>query len=54
LNSNPRHFDSFTFISVLFGESCLLVLWCVGGRCGMTGSDEYHDRSRRPSTEDQG
>jgi hypothetical protein len=22
------------------GESCLLVSWCVGGRCGMAGSDE--------------
>jgi hypothetical protein len=25
LNSNPGHFDSFTFISVSFGESHLLV-----------------------------
>jgi hypothetical protein len=30
LNSNPRHFGSFIFISVSFGESCLLVSWCVG------------------------
>jgi hypothetical protein len=27
---------SFTFVS--FGESCLLVSWCVGDRCGMTCS----------------
>jgi hypothetical protein len=33
---------SFTFVS--FGESCLLVLCCAGGRCGMACSDE--DRGR--------
>jgi hypothetical protein len=43
---------SFNFVS--FGESCLLVSWCAGGRCGMACSDEYHDRSRRPSVEDRG
>jgi hypothetical protein len=43
---------SFTFVS--FGESRLLVSWCAGGRCGMTCSDEDHDRSRRPSAEDRG
>jgi hypothetical protein len=48
LNLNSRHFGSFTFISVSFGESCLLVLWCAGGRCGMTYSDEDCGRSRRP------
>jgi hypothetical protein len=42
---------SFTFVS--FGESCLLVLWCTGGRCGMACSDENHDRSRRPGVEDR-
>jgi hypothetical protein len=36
------------------GESCLLVLWCVGDRCNMTGSDENHGRSRRPGAEDRG
>jgi hypothetical protein len=30
LNSNPRHFGSFIFISVSFGESCLLISWCAG------------------------
>jgi hypothetical protein len=35
----------FSFIFVSFGESCLLVSWCAGGRCGMTCSDE--DRGRR-------
>jgi hypothetical protein len=32
----------------------LLVSWCAGGRCGMTGSDENHGRSRRPGAEDRG
>jgi hypothetical protein len=32
----------------------LLVLWCAGDRCGMTSSDEYHGRSRRPNAEDRG
>jgi hypothetical protein len=32
----------------------LLVSWCAGGRCGMTGSDEDRGRSRRPIAEDQG
>jgi hypothetical protein len=43
---------SFTFVS--FGELCLLVSWCAGGRCGMTCSDEDRDRSRRPGAEDRG
>jgi hypothetical protein len=43
---------SFTFVS--FGESCLLVSRCAGGRCGMACSDEDRDRSRRPGAEDQG
>jgi hypothetical protein len=43
---------SFTFVS--FGESCLLVSWCAGGRCGMTCSDEDRGRSRRPDAEDRG
>jgi hypothetical protein len=42
---------SFTFVS--FGESCLLVLWCAGSRCGMVCSDEDQDRSRRPGAEDR-
>jgi hypothetical protein len=44
----------FSFISVSFGESCLLISWCVGGRCGITCSDEDRGRSRRPGVEDQG
>jgi hypothetical protein len=43
----------FSFIFVSFGESHLLVLWCAGGRCGMTCNDEDHGRSRRPSAEDR-
>jgi hypothetical protein len=39
LNSNLGHFCGFIFIFVSCGESCLLVLWCVGGRCGMVGND---------------
>jgi hypothetical protein len=36
------------------GESHLLVSWSVGGRCGMAGSNEDRDRSRRPSVKDRG
>jgi hypothetical protein len=53
LNSNLGHFDYFTFILCFVGESCLLVLWCAGGRCGMACSDENRDRSRRPGVVDQ-
>jgi hypothetical protein len=42
---------SFTFVS--FGESRLLVSWCVGGRCDMACSDENRGRSRRPGAEDR-
>jgi hypothetical protein len=44
----------FSFIFVSFGESCLLVSWCAGGRCGMACSDKDHGRSRRPGVEDRG
>jgi hypothetical protein len=54
LNSNLRHFDSFTFILILCGESRLLVSWCAGSGCDMADSDEYCGRSRRPGAEDQG
>jgi hypothetical protein len=37
---------------ILVGESCLLISWCAGDRCDMVGSDEDHDRGRRPSAED--
>jgi hypothetical protein len=43
---------SFTFVS--FRESCLLVSWCAGSRCGMTCSNEDRGRSRRPGAEDRG
>jgi hypothetical protein len=39
---------------ILVGESCLLISWCAGDRCDMVGSDEDHDRGRRPSAEDLG
>jgi hypothetical protein len=35
------------------GESCLLVSWCAGGRCGVVDNDEDHGRSRRPGAKDQ-
>jgi hypothetical protein len=54
LNSNPRCFVCFTFIFISHGESCLLVSCCVGGRCGMTGSDEDRGRSRSPGVEVRG
>jgi hypothetical protein len=54
LNSNLGHFGCFTFILCFIGESCLLVSWCAGGRCGMACSNEYRGRSRRPGAEDNG
>jgi hypothetical protein len=39
---------------VSFGESCLLVSWSAGGKCGMVCSDEGRGRSRRPGAEDRG
>jgi hypothetical protein len=41
-------------LSIVVGESCLLVLWCAGGWYVMVGNDEDHGRSRRPGAEDQG
>jgi hypothetical protein len=52
LNSNLGYFDSFTFILVSCGESCLLVSWCAGDKCGMTDSDKDLDSSRRSSAKD--
>jgi hypothetical protein len=52
LNSNPGGFGGST-LSILYGESCLLVSWYVGDRCDMTDSDEDCGRSRRPSVEDR-
>jgi hypothetical protein len=44
----------FSFISGSFGESRLIVSWCVGGTCSMACSDEDRGRSRRPGAEDRG
>jgi hypothetical protein len=41
-------------LSILCGESRLVVSWCVGDRCDMAGSDEDLGRSSRPSEEDRG
>jgi hypothetical protein len=41
-------------LSILCGESCLLISWCAGDKCDMAGSDEDHGRSRRLGVEDQG
>jgi hypothetical protein len=54
LNSKPEHFSCFIFFLVSFGESRLLISWCVGGRCDMTGSDEDCGRIRKPSAKDRG
>jgi hypothetical protein len=45
-------FYSTTYCSC--GELHLLVSWCVGDMCGIVGSDEDRDRSRRPGAEDRG
>jgi hypothetical protein len=50
---NPRHFNNFTFIFVSFGELCLLISWCAGGRCDLMGSDEDCGRSRRAGAKDR-
>jgi hypothetical protein len=34
-------------------ESRLLVSWCIGGRCGMTCSDDDRGRSMRSGVEDR-
>jgi hypothetical protein len=49
-----RCFGYFTFIFVSYGESCMLVSWCAGGRCRMVGSDEDHGRCRRFGAEHRG
>jgi hypothetical protein len=46
-------FICFTFIFVPFGESCLLISWCAGGRCGMMCNNEDRGRSRRPGADDR-
>jgi hypothetical protein len=44
----------FSFIFISFGESCLLVPWCAGGKCDMACSDEDRGMSRRPGAENRG
>jgi hypothetical protein len=39
-------------VHVSCGESCFLVSWCAGDRCGMAGSNEDHGWSKRPGVED--
>jgi hypothetical protein len=41
-------------LSILCGEMCLLVSWCVGDRCDMAGNDEDRGRSKRHDVEDRG
>jgi hypothetical protein len=53
LDSNLGYFSCFTPIC-LCGELCLLVSWCVGHMCDMTGSDEDLGRNRRPGAEYRG
>jgi hypothetical protein len=43
-----------TYYLCSYGESCLLVSWCAGGRCDMAGSDEDCGRNMRLDAEDQG
>jgi hypothetical protein len=38
-------------LSILCGELCLLVEWCVGDRCDMADSDKDLGKSMRPSAE---
>jgi hypothetical protein len=40
-------------LSILCGESCLLVSWYGGGKYGIAGSKEGHGRSRSPGAEDR-
>jgi hypothetical protein len=49
---NTGNFDGSTLLSILCGEMCLLVSWCVGDRCIMVGNAEDRGRSRRPSAND--
>jgi hypothetical protein len=41
-------------LSIMCGESHLLVPWCASDRCTMVGSDKDCGSSRRPGTEDRG
>jgi hypothetical protein len=50
---NLEDFDDYTLLSVLYGETCLIVLYCVGDICCMVGSDEDQDMSSRLGAEDR-
>jgi hypothetical protein len=41
-------------LSLFHLESCLLVSWCPGGKCGMAGSDEDCGKSRQLGAEGRG
>jgi hypothetical protein len=41
-------------LSILCGESRLLVSWCAGDRCDIAGSDDDRGRSRRLDVDDWG
>jgi hypothetical protein len=41
-------------LSILCGESCFLVSWCIADGCDMVDSDEDLTRSSRPDIEDRG
>jgi hypothetical protein len=40
-------------LSILCGESRLLISWCVYDRCDMVASDEDLGSNRRPDAEDR-
>jgi hypothetical protein len=40
-------------LSISCKESCLFISWCADDMSDMTGSDEHHDRSRRPDADDR-
>jgi hypothetical protein len=40
-------------LSILCGESCILILWCVGDRCDMADNDEDLGKGRRQGVEDR-
>jgi hypothetical protein len=44
----------FYFYLYSYGESHLLVSWCVGDRCDIASNNEDLGRSRRPSAADCG
>jgi hypothetical protein len=55
LNLNSVHFVwTNPYWVIQCGEMCLLVLWCVGGECDISGNSEDRDRSRRVGVEDRG